>query len=113
LASSDITLVTLEASASTYCVPSKLWSAFCAQKGSIVSVGKDNLCARITDDIGAGIVVPPGSTAACCAAIRRLKQDRSQLASMGMNARKYAERNFPISTIADKFEAIINHVTAQ
>jgi glycosyltransferase involved in cell wall biosynthesis len=113
LASSDITLVTLEASASTYCVPSKLWSAFCAQKPSIVSVDKSNLCSRITDDIGAGIVVQPGSTAACCAAIRSLKQDRSQLASMGINARKYAERNFPISTVADKFEAIIHQITAQ
>lgn len=110
LASSDLNLVTLEASASTYCVPSKLWSAFCAQKASIVAVDKRNLCARITDEICAGVVVPPGSAEACSAAIRMLKKDRSLRVNMGINARQYAERNFPISDIADKFEAIVHQI---
>ena len=37
LASSDVALVTLDATAGMYCVPSKLWSIYCAQKPSIVA----------------------------------------------------------------------------
>ena len=77
LASSDITLVTMEASAGAYCVPSKLWSAYCAQKASVVAVDKENLCSRITEDIQAGIVVTPGSVDECITAIRKLKKHRS------------------------------------
>ena len=107
LASSDITLVTMEASAGAYCVPSKLWSAYCAQKASVVAVDKGNLCARITEDIQAGIVVRPGSVDESISAIRKLKKHRSLRLNMGKNARGYAERHFPISQIADSFEAIL------
>ena len=110
LASSDITLVTMEASAGAYCVPSKLWSAYCAQKASVVAVDKGNLCARITEDIQAGIVVCPGSVDENISAIRKLKKHRSLRINMGKNARGYAERHFPISQIADSFEGIINQL---
>ncbi|MCB2148591.1 MAG: glycosyltransferase family 4 protein [Deltaproteobacteria bacterium] len=110
LASSDITLVTMEASAGAYCVPSKLWSAYCAQKASVVAVDKLNLCARITEDTRAGIVVPPGSADECISAIRKLKMDSPLRINMGKNARGYAERHFPISRIADSFEAILHRI---
>jgi hypothetical protein len=32
---------------------------------------------------------------------------------MGLNARRYAERHFPISAIADKFEAIVHQIAVQ
>ena len=107
LASSDVALVTLEANAGIYCVPSKLWSIYCAQKPSIVAVDNRNLCAQITENINAGIVISPGSVDGCIAAIRELKNDKSLRISMGKNARRYAEKYFPISPIADAFEKII------
>jgi len=110
LASADVSLITLEASAGAYCVPSKLWSAFCAQKASIVAVDKRNLCARITDDISAGVVVPPGSIDECLSAIRKLKNDESLRVDMGKNARRYAETYFPISQITDGFETILRQI---
>lgn len=110
LASSDVTMVTQDRSAGNYCVPSKLWSAYCAQKASVVAVGKHNLCARITNQIGAGIVISPGSVDQCAAAIRRLKKNPSLRVAMEANARRYAERCFPISSVADKFEAVIDQV---
>ena len=110
LASSDVALVTLEASACMYCVPSKLWSIYCAQKSSIVAVDKRNLCARITEDIRAGIVINPGSVDECITAIKELKKNKSMRESMGRNARGYAEKFFPITLIADAFESIIKNV---
>jgi len=110
LASSDVALVTLEETASKYCVPSKLWSNYCAQKPSIVAVDKRNLCARITENIRAGIVISPGSVDECSAAIRELKKNKTLRVSMGSNARRYAEKNFPISPITDVFETIIYQI---
>ena len=111
LASSDVSLVTLEVSAGKYCVPSKLWSAFCAQKASIVAVDQRNLSARITKENHTGIVVSPGSVDECISAIRKLKNDPLLRTDMGKNARRYAEKNFPISQIADAFESIIHQIT--
>lgn len=107
LASSDVSLITLKASAGNYCVPSKLWSAYCSQRASIVAVDIRNLCARITEEIRAGIVIPPGSVDKCIMAIKKLKNNESLRTDMGKNARKYAEKHFPISLIADGFETIL------
>jgi glycosyltransferase involved in cell wall biosynthesis len=111
LAASDVTLVTLDRSAGAYCVPSKLWSAYCAQKASVLAVDKQNLCARTTEQIGAGIVIPPRSVDQCVAGIKKLQKNSSLRLQMGMNARRYAECCFPISSVADKFEAVIDRVS--
>ena len=110
LASSDVSLVTLEENAGIYCVPSKTWSAFCAQRPSIVAVDKCNLCARITEGVGTGIVIPPGSVGECVKAVKKLKSDKWLRDEMGKNARRYAERHFPISKIANEFETIIHKI---
>ena len=112
LASADACLVSMDRNAGSYCVPSKLWSAFCAQKASVVAVDSANYCARITAGIGAGITVPPGSVIDCVAAIRKLKTNPGLGLAMGRNARHYAERHFPIARIADAFEAILCKVSA-
>ena len=110
LASSDVALVTLETTAGIYCVPSKLWSIYCAQKPSIVAIDNRNLCARITENIRAGIVITPGSVDECIAAIKELKKNKSLRFSMGKNARRYAEKYFPISPIAEAFEKIVYQI---
>lgn len=113
LASADAILVTLEASAGTYCVPSKLWSAFCAQRPSIVAVDRFNLTARITKKYKAGIIVPPGSTNKCIESIQKLKRNPLLCSEMGKNARRYAEKHFHIANITDAFEAICCHLVCQ
>jgi glycosyltransferase involved in cell wall biosynthesis len=111
LASSDACLVTLQASAGTYCVPSKLWSIYCAKKPSIVSVDAANMAAKITERIDAGIVIPTGSSKACITAIKQLMTHPGHSIRMGNNARRYAEGHFTINGIADEFESIIQNIT--
>ena len=110
LASADLTLITMEETAGKYCVPSKLWSSYCAQKPSIVAVGRQNQCARITEEILAGIVISPGAVDECVSAIKRLKNDEAERFRMGASARQYAERHFPISKVTDSFEAVIDKI---
>lgn len=111
LASSDVCLVTLQPSASRYCVPSKLWSIYCARKPSIVAVDPHNPAARITQRIRAGMVVHPGSVDACMEAVTAIKNDPSLGGCMARNARTYAEEHFPIASIADSFERIVQQVS--
>ena len=108
LASADLLLVSLDKAAGSYCVPSKLWSAFCAQRASIVAIDRENLCARITNEINAGVVIPPNSVEQCVSTINNLKINQPLRLDMGKRARRYAERFFPISRVADTFETIID-----
>ena len=106
LASADILLSVLQESAGSFCVPSKVWSGFCAARPSLLVVHGDNLAAKITTDIRAGLVVSPGRVDGVVGAIEYLKEEPSVRESMAKNARRYAEQNFSISTITDSFESI-------
>ena len=110
LASADILLSVLEDSAGSFCVPSKVWSGFCAAKPSLLVVHDENLAARITKDIRAGLVVSPGWVNGVVDAIKYLKKEPSLCESMAKNARRYAERNFFIPTITDSFENIFRQI---
>ena len=110
LASADILLSVLEDSAGSFCVPSKVWSGFCAARPSLLVVHNDNLAARITTDIRAGLVVSPGWADGVVGAIKYLKEEPSLRESMAKNARCYADQNFCISTITDSFENIFRQI---
>ena len=110
LASADILLSVLEDSAGSFCVPSKVWSGFCAARPSLLVVHDDNLAAKITTDIRAGLVVSPGGVDGVVGAIKYLKEEPSLRECMAKNARRYAEKNFFIPTITDSFENIFRQI---
>ena len=106
LASADILLSVLGNSASSFCVPSKVWSGFCAARPSLLVMPKSNLAARILTDIRAGVVVSPGRVDGVVRAVKSLKEEAPLREHMARNARRYAEKKFAISKIADSFENI-------
>ena len=106
LASADILLSVLGDSASSFCVPSKVWSGFCAARPSLLVMPKSNLAARILMEIRAGVVVSPGRVDEVVRAIKYLKEEAPLREDMARNARRYAEKKFAISKIADSFEII-------
>ena len=110
LASADILLSVLSESAGSFCVPSKIWSGFCAARPSLLVVHDENLAAMITKGVQAGLVVSPGWADGVVDAIKHLKKEPSLRTSMAKNARQYAEQNFSISTIADSFETIFHQI---
>jgi glycosyltransferase involved in cell wall biosynthesis len=110
LASADILLSVLEDSAGSFCVPSKVWSGFCAARPSILVMPKSNLAARILMDIQAGVVVSPGWVDGVVRAVKSLKEERALREHMAKNARRYAEKKFAISKIADSFENIFRRI---
>ncbi|MCF7807265.1 MAG: glycosyltransferase family 4 protein [Candidatus Marinimicrobia bacterium] len=107
LATADLLLVLLEPDASKFSVPSKVWSGFCAAKPSILIMPEDNLSARITSRNHAGRVIPSKNISDITLQIKRLRQNPTELKEMGHNARNYATDNFEITSIADRFEKLL------
>ena len=110
LASADALLSILDEEAGIYCVPSKVWSGFCAKRPSLLIVPEFNLAAKVTKKHNAGIVINNDVINNLEKAIIRLKEDAKLRNQMAFNARKYAEENFNINTISARFIKIFNNL---
>ena len=113
LASADIVLVLLEKDAGIFSVPSKVWSGFCAARPTLLAAPASNLAARLTRDIGAGLVVAPDDFDGAAAAIMDLARHAQKRESMGANARRYAEEHFTIHKVAARFEQVIRDAESE
>lgn len=108
LATGDLHLVLLHASAGRFCVPSKVWSAYCAARPSLLVMPKTNYAATLTEEIGAGWVLQNDEEISLPHTILQLKSNPELRRRMGQAGRAYAEREFPITRIADRFNAVIS-----
>lgn len=107
LASGDILLTLLEADAGAFSVPSKVLSYLCAGRALLAAVPSDNLAAEVVRRSGGGILVEPGDEADLVAGAERLLADERLREELGRRARRYAEENFDVATVADRFEPIL------
>ena len=108
LASGDILLTLLEADAGAFSVPSKVLSYLCAGRALLAAVPSDNLAAEVVRRSGGGILVGPGDETDLIAGATRLLASGSLREELGRQARRYAEDNFDVATIADRFEPILD-----
>jgi colanic acid biosynthesis glycosyl transferase WcaI len=110
LASADILLTLLEPEAGVFSVPSKVWSGFCAARPSLLVMPKNNLAAKVTMDINAGRVVHNSGEIMISSILLQMFSDKVSLERQGYNARRYAEQNYKISTIASRFETVFSRI---
>jgi glycosyltransferase involved in cell wall biosynthesis len=108
LASGDVLLTLLEADAGAFSVPSKVLSYLCAGRALLAAVPSDNLAAEVVRRGGGGLLVEPGDSAGLIDGAASLLADGDLRAEFGRRARHYAEDNFDIATIADRFEPILD-----
>ena len=106
LASGDVLVAILEPDADIFSVPSKVLTYLCAARPLLLAVPVKNLAARIVERNSAGIVVAPTDVDEFLAGAARLAGDSEARAAMAGRARAYAEENFNIETITDRFEAV-------
>jgi glycosyltransferase involved in cell wall biosynthesis len=107
LASADILVAILEADAGVFSVPSKVLSYLCAGRPVLLAVPKENLASKIVVECGAGLVVEPTDVTGFRTAARMLIESPRRRAEFGEAARRYAETNFDIKRIGDRFEKIL------
>jgi glycosyltransferase involved in cell wall biosynthesis len=79
----------------------------CAGRPLLLAVPCENLASKIVVQSGAGLSVEPADLAAFCAAAQRLADSLQFRQDCGAAARRYAEANFDIAKITDRFEAIL------
>ena len=110
IASGDVLVAILEPDAGVFSVPSKVLSYHCAGRPLLAALPRTNLAARIVERNGSGVVVEPADRDSFVDAAERLLRDAGLRATLGRNAREYAERTFDIGAIGDRFEAILGDV---
>jgi glycosyltransferase involved in cell wall biosynthesis len=107
LGSADVLTAILEPDAGVFSVPSKVLSYLCAGRALLGAMPKENLAARIIADEGAGVVVAPDDLAGFRRAGAALLDDPQRMADCSAAARRYAEANFDIERIADRFSQVL------
>ncbi|HWB04026.1 MAG TPA: glycosyltransferase family 4 protein [Verrucomicrobiales bacterium] len=107
LASGDVLVAVLEEDAGVFSVPSKVLTYLCAARPLLLAVPAVNLAARIIQENQAGLTVPPSGTEEFLHAARRLMTDQQTAREMASRARDYAEQQFNITTIGDRFEKLL------
>lgn len=106
LATADVLTAVIERDAGAFSVPSKVLSYLCAARPILLAAPEENLAAKTVRSIGAGTVVDPDDGEAWLKAAAALVSDGAARAKMAAAARTYAERNFDIEKVTDRFEAI-------
>ena len=110
LASADILVAVIEEDAGQFSVPSKILNYMCAGKPIVLSAPKSNLATKIINDANAGICVMSNDYTGFNEAITKIKNNREMSTDFSYNSRKYAENNFNIKIITQKFEDLIYKV---
>jgi colanic acid biosynthesis glycosyl transferase WcaI len=107
LATADVLLAILEPDAGVFSVPSKVLTSLAAGRAILGAIPLSNLAARTIQRAQAGTVVDPGDRDGFVRAGQSLMADRAAREASARSARRYAETNFDIETIADRFEQIL------
>lgn len=104
----DVLVATLESDAAAYCVPSKVLTYYCAGKPVLLFMSNKNLASRITIANNLGFVSDPSDDIKhSFSFINKIINDDDVKKEYGVKARQFAEENFKIKLIADKFNNII------
>lgn len=112
LASADVLLAMVDAHAGVLFVPSKVTSYLCAGRPIVIAAPWQNSAAKSVAESGGSRVVPPADADAMAAAVAAFVDDAGLQKETGERARNYAERTFEISSIAERFERLLERLHA-
>jgi colanic acid biosynthesis glycosyl transferase WcaI len=106
MASANVLIAVLESDAGVFSVPSKVLSYLCAGRPLVAAMPENNLAAKMIRSIPAGYVSPPKDVTGFIDHAVQLHAQPQSRDELGDNARKFAESQFDIQGIADRFEKI-------
>ncbi|MBI4634946.1 MAG: glycosyltransferase family 4 protein [Candidatus Rokubacteria bacterium] len=110
LDASDVCLATLHASVRTPVVPSKILSIMAAARPVLAALHRDGDAARLIEESGAGLCVPPGDAEALAAAVLKFRADRQWAEALGRQARRFAVAELSLSRAVDRYEGLLRGV---
>jgi glycosyltransferase involved in cell wall biosynthesis len=107
LATADVLVALLEPDASVFSVPSKVLTYLTAGRAILAAIPSVNQAARTIAKADAGQVAEPGDAGWFTRAGRSLMDDSAGREAAGRAGREFAEENFEIGPIADRFERVL------
>jgi colanic acid biosynthesis glycosyl transferase WcaI len=113
LATGDIHLVPLRAGLARSSVPSKSYSVLAAGRPLLASVDPGTEVARMVEQAGCGVAVPPDDPAAFLAGLRRLLADPARARAMGHAGRVWVEHWASPAAVAAAYEALFDELNGR
>lgn len=110
LAAADIGLVVQQKNVIDFNMPSKIPLLLASGRVIIASVPSNSNAASVINKSGGGIVVPPESPEALAEAIESLYYNQYKAIMLGINGRLYAESNYALESVLDKYEKLLTLV---
>ena len=110
LSSADMHVVGLARGLSGYVVPSRLYGILSVARPVIVAADRDSETARIIEDVGCGIVVPPGRPELLARAIRRAHDGELDLDEMGRRGREFVTAEADRRVAVARYRALLHEV---
>ena len=92
LSGADVHVVGLASGLAGYVVPSRLYGILAVARPVIVAADEESETAQVVQQVGCGIVVPPGRPELLARAIRDAHDGKYDLAAMGARGREWVER---------------------
>jgi len=112
LATGDLHYVGLAQGLSGFVVPSRLYGILAAGRPVLVSADADSEIVRIVEEVGCGIVVPPGRPERVANVIRDVAEGRLSLVGMGDLGRAWVEREADREVAFDRYRRLVADVVA-
>lgn len=90
--------------------PNKVFDYMCAGRPVVLAI--DGVIREVVEEAKCGIFIQPGNPAALAEAIRALAKDPARSRRMGMKGRRYVEKHFSRSVLAEKLIGILESMMA-
>jgi colanic acid biosynthesis glycosyl transferase WcaI len=107
LGSAQIHYVGLAKGLAGYVVPSRLYGILAAARPVVVAADADSETARLVDEIGCGVTVPPDRPDMLAEVIRDAYDGKLDLEAMGKRGREYVEREADRPVALARYRSLI------
>ncbi|MBA3434464.1 MAG: glycosyltransferase family 4 protein [Actinobacteria bacterium] len=112
LSSADIHVVGLAKGLAGYVVPSRLYGILSAGRPVIAAADEESETARLVQEVGCGIVIPPGRPELLARTIRSATEGTYDLAEMGRRGRAYVEEEADRVVAMERYRALVRELLA-
>lgn len=110
LSAADLHVVGLARGLSGFVVPSRMYGVLAVGRPVIVAADAESETARIVQETGCGLVVPPGRPELLAEAIRSAHDGELDLAEMGLRGRAYAETEADRTVAIGRYRSVLAEV---
>ena len=91
-------------------MPSRLYGILAAGRPALVSADADSETARLVEEVGCGLVLPPGRPDLVAGVIRDVVEGRLSLEGMGERGRAWVEREADREVAFDRYRRLVADV---